>query len=259
MRSHGLHRVYAKERALGTSMSRLRETSTSIRQKNGGRTSTRRYFPVGTSKSLFSFTRSRRRWFSRTRLSTSSWTRSPSLGERRQSSAGCTIPAGRYSLACACRYFCSGGRQRRRSKESTLGNPSTSCSVMAGVSSPEATKSSGGYSESQPLESGLQSTCRPSISAFLKYHLEQVRHRAGCTAATALDQGEEPEASGDEPSDGGFRIAPIRNGAVASAVLVQPHALASAFWCIGTGPLRRALAGATRSGTAGVGDLFAIR
>jgi hypothetical protein len=50
-----------------------------------------------------------------------------------------------------------------------------------------------------------------------------------------------------------------RNGAVASAVLVQPHALASAFWCIGTGPLRRALAGATRSGTAGVGHLLAIR
>jgi len=30
--------VYAKERALGTSMSRLRETSTSIPQKNGGKT-----------------------------------------------------------------------------------------------------------------------------------------------------------------------------------------------------------------------------
>ena len=54
------------------------------------------------------------------------------------------------------------------------------------------------------------------------------------------------------------RIAPIRNGAVASAALVQPRALASAFWCIGTGPLRRALAGATRSGTAGVGHLLAI-
>ena len=50
-----------------------------------------------------------------------------------------------------------------------------------------------------------------------------------------------------------------RNGAVASAVLVQPHALASAFSCIGTGPLRRALARATRSGTAGVGHLLAIR
>src|SRR5262249_25558257 len=28
------------------------------------------------------------------------------------------------------------------------------------------------------------------------------RHRAGCSAATALGQGEEPEASGDEPGDG---------------------------------------------------------
>src|SRR6266700_5862658 len=37
MRSHGLHHVYAKERALGTSMSRLRETSTSILQKNAAR------------------------------------------------------------------------------------------------------------------------------------------------------------------------------------------------------------------------------
>src|SRR6266700_5337151 len=55
MRSHGLPHVYAKERALGTSMSRLRETSTSILQKNGGKTSTRRYFPVGTSKSSFFF------------------------------------------------------------------------------------------------------------------------------------------------------------------------------------------------------------
>lgn len=105
MRSHGLHRVYAKERALGTSMSRLRETSISIRQKNGGKTSTRRYFPVGTSKSSSSFTRNRRRWFSRTRLSTSSWTRCPNLGERLQGSAGCTIPAGKYSLACGCRYY----------------------------------------------------------------------------------------------------------------------------------------------------------
>jgi hypothetical protein len=43
-------------------------------------------------------------------------------------------------------------KARRRSRKSTLGNPSTFCSVMAGVSSPEATKSSGGYSETQPLE-----------------------------------------------------------------------------------------------------------
>ena len=35
--------------------------------------------------------------------------------------------------------------------------------------------------------------------------------------------------------------------------------LPAPFWCIGTGPLRRALAGATRSGTAGVGHLLAIR
>src|SRR5215469_1135128 len=89
IQSHGLHRVYAKGRALGTSMSHLRETSTSIHQKIGGKTSTRRYFPVATSKSSFSFTRNRRRWFSRTRLSTSSWTRCQSLGERRQSSEGC--------------------------------------------------------------------------------------------------------------------------------------------------------------------------
>src|SRR6516162_1522902 len=61
MRSHGLHRVCARARALATSMSRLRETSTSIHPKNGGKTSTRRYFPVGTSKSSFSFTRNRKR------------------------------------------------------------------------------------------------------------------------------------------------------------------------------------------------------
>ena len=36
-------------------------TSALIRQKNGGKTSTKRYFPVGTSKSSFSFTRNRRR------------------------------------------------------------------------------------------------------------------------------------------------------------------------------------------------------
>src|SRR5215472_7487223 len=117
MRSHGLHRVYAKERALGTSMSRLRETSTSIRQKNGGKTSTRRYFPVGTSKSSFSFTRNRRPWFSRTRLSTSSLIRRPILDERRQSSAGSTIPAGKYSLACGCRYYCSSKGLKQHSKK----------------------------------------------------------------------------------------------------------------------------------------------
>src|SRR5215470_20258798 len=102
--------------ALGTSTSRLRETSASIRQKNGGKTSTRRYFPVGTSKSSFSFTRNRRRWFSLTRLSTSSWIRCPSLGERRQSSAGCTIPAGKYSLTCGCHYYCSSERLKQHSQ-----------------------------------------------------------------------------------------------------------------------------------------------
>ena len=40
-------------------------------------------------------------------------------------------------------------------------------------------------------------------------------------------------AAGDGASDGGFRIAPIRNGAVASAALVQPRALASAFGASG--------------------------
>src|SRR5262245_64210137 len=124
MRFHGLHRVYAKERALGTSMSPLRETSTSIPQKTGSKTSTRRYFPAGTSKSSFSFTRNRRRWFSRTRLSTSSWTRCPILGERRQSSAGCTIPAGKYSSACGCLYYCSSERLKQHSQKSTLGDRS---------------------------------------------------------------------------------------------------------------------------------------
>src|SRR6266496_3031515 len=118
-----------------------------ILQKNGGKTSTRRYFPVGTSKSSFSFTRNRRRWFSRTRLSTSSWTRYRSLGERRQSSAGCTIPAGKYSLACGCLYYCSSERLKQHSQRSTLGDRSALCSAMAGVSSLMATKSSGGYLE----------------------------------------------------------------------------------------------------------------
>jgi hypothetical protein len=44
---------------------------------------------------------------------------------------------------------------------------------------------------------------------------------------------------------------PTRNGAVASAV-----SLVHLAW---TGPFRLALAGATRSGTAGVGQLLAIR
>src|SRR5262245_57081608 len=157
MRSHGLHRVYAKERALGTLMSRLHETSTSIRQKNGGKTSTRRYFPVDTSKSSFFFTRNRRRWFSRTRLSTSSWRRCPSLGERRQSSAGCTIPAGKYSLACGCRYYSSSERLRRLSQKSTLGDRSALCSAMAGALSLMATKSLGGYLESRRPESKTHS------------------------------------------------------------------------------------------------------
>ncbi|MEH2571868.1 hypothetical protein V1272_001203 [Bradyrhizobium sp. AZCC 1708] len=163
MRSHGHHRSCVRERALGTSMSRLRETSTSIHQKNGGKTSTRRYFRVGISKSSFSFTRNRRRWFLRTRLSTSSWIRCRSLGERRQSSAGCIIPAGRYSLACGFRSCCSGGRQRRHSQKSTVGNPSASCSVMAGVLNLEATKSSGGFSESRSLESEFSPSRRTAI------------------------------------------------------------------------------------------------
>src|SRR6516164_683153 len=157
MRSHGLHRVYAKERAPGTSMSRLLETSTSIPQKNGGRTSTRHYFLVGTSKSSFSFTRNRRRWFSRTRLSTSSWTRCPSLGDRRQNSAGCTIPAGKYSLACGCLYYCSSERLKQHSQKSTLGDRSALSSAMAGVSSLMATKSSGGYLERRRLEGKTRS------------------------------------------------------------------------------------------------------
>src|SRR5215471_15604375 len=157
VRSHGLHRVYAKERALGTSMSRLRETSVSIRQTNGGKTSTRRYFPVDTSESSFSFTRNRRRWFSRTRLSTSSWTRYPSPGERRQSSAGCTIPAGKYSLACGCLYYCSSERLKQHSQKSTLGDQSALCSATAGVSSLMATKSSEGYLERRRLESKTRS------------------------------------------------------------------------------------------------------
>src|SRR4030095_8001229 len=166
VRSHGLHPVYAKERALGKSMSRLRETSTSIPQKNGGKTSTRRYFPVGTSKNSFSFTRNRSRWFSRTQLSTSSWTRCPSLGERRQSSAGCTIPAGKYSLACGCLYYCSSERLKQHSQKSTLGDRSAFCSAMAGVSSLMATKSSRAYWERRRLESNLVRPRREPISAF---------------------------------------------------------------------------------------------
>src|SRR5262249_55025384 len=72
----------------------------------------------------------------------------------------CIILAGRFSLACGCRYCCSGGRQRQRSQKSTLGNPSAFCSVMASVSDPVATKSPGGYSESQSLESGVSPPCR---------------------------------------------------------------------------------------------------
>ena len=114
-------------------------------------------FPGGTSKSSFSFTRNRRRWFSRTRLSTSSWTRCPSLGERRQSSAGCTIPAGKYSLACGCLYYCSSERLKQHSQKSTLGDRSALCSAMAGVSSLMVTKSSGGYLERRHLESKTRS------------------------------------------------------------------------------------------------------
>src|SRR5262249_33627314 len=40
MRSHGHHRACVRERALGTSTLRLRETSTPIRLPNGGKTST---------------------------------------------------------------------------------------------------------------------------------------------------------------------------------------------------------------------------
>jgi hypothetical protein len=106
---------------------------------------------------IFSFTRNRRRWFSRTRLSTSSWTRCPILGERRQSSAGCTIPAGKYSSACGCLYYCSSERLKQHSQKSTLGDRSALCSAMAGVSSLMATKSSGGYLERRRLESKTRS------------------------------------------------------------------------------------------------------
>src|SRR5262249_45510424 len=153
MRSHGLHRVYAKERALGTSMSRLRETSASIRQKNGGKTSTRRYFPVGTSKSSFSFTRNRRRWFSLTRLSTSSWIKCRNLGEQQQNSAGCTILEGKYSLACGCRYYCSSERLKQHLQKSTLGNRSALYSAMAVVSNLMPMKSSAGSLEGRRPES----------------------------------------------------------------------------------------------------------
>ena len=101
-------------------------------------------------------------------------------------------------------------------------------------------------------------------------HVEAPRPALSGRQVEVLGKDQEPEASGDDAGDGGVRVtqaararspwgSQTRNGAVASAVLVQPHALASAFWCIGTGPLRRALAGATRSGTAGVGHLLAIR
>jgi len=83
-----------------------------------------------------------------------------SLGERRQGSQVCIIPGGRYSLACDCRYCFSGGRQRGRSQKFDLGNPSAFYLAMAGVSSSEATKSSGGYSQTVPLESGLGSPRR---------------------------------------------------------------------------------------------------
>src|SRR5215813_12283437 len=79
------------------------------------------------------------------------------LGERRQSSAGCTIPAGKYSLACGCLYYCSSERLKQHSQKSTLGDRSALCSAMAGVSSLMVTKSSGGYLERRHLESKTRS------------------------------------------------------------------------------------------------------
>src|SRR5262249_23280550 len=99
----------------------------------------------------------RRRWFSRTRLLTSSWIRCPSRGERGQSSAECTIPAGKYSLECGCRCYCSSERLKQRSQKSTLGDRSALCLATAGVSSLKATKSSGGYFEGRRLESKTHS------------------------------------------------------------------------------------------------------
>src|SRR5215831_16462049 len=197
MRSLGLHRVYAKERALGTSMSRLRETSTLIRQKNGGKTSTRRYFPVGTSKSSFSFTKTRRRWFSRTQLSTSSWIRYPNLGARRPSSAACTIPAGKYSLACGCRYYCSIERLKQHSQKSTLGDRSALCSAMAGVSSLMATKSSGGYLEGWRLESKTHSAAqRANFRLCVGFRMPAMNDRAMCTVDHAPAQRLQPGKTG---------------------------------------------------------------
>src|SRR5262249_37349480 len=70
-------------------------------------------------------------------------------------------PAGKYSLACACRYYCSIERLRQHSQKSTLGDRSALCSAMAGVSSLMATKSSGGYLEGWRLESKAHSAASP--------------------------------------------------------------------------------------------------
>ena len=46
-------------------------------------------------------------------------------------------------------------------------------------------------------------------------------------AGRSTGQGEEQAASGDKPGDGGFRLAPIRNGAVTSAVPDAPLSVAT--------------------------------
>src|SRR5262245_42071257 len=114
-------------------------------------------FPGGYFKEFIFFHKKSKTLFSRTRLSTSSWIRCPSLGERRQSSAGCTILAGKYSSACGRRSYCSSERLKQHSQKSTLGDRSALCSAMAGVSSLVATKSSGGYLERRRLESKTRS------------------------------------------------------------------------------------------------------
>jgi hypothetical protein len=70
----------------------------------------------------------------RIRSSTSNLTRLPNLGGRPQSSPGCTIPMVKFSSACGCHYFSSGGRRRRQSEKSTRGSRSVFCSAMADVS-----------------------------------------------------------------------------------------------------------------------------
>jgi len=64
----------------------------------------------------------------------------PSLGERSQSSPGCTIPMVRFSSACGCRYSSRGRRRRRQSEKSIRGNRSIFYSAMVDVSMRMPTK-----------------------------------------------------------------------------------------------------------------------